>query len=496
MWRFKIGMQENKKILFFGMLSITEFGGGLGLVASDKRWSWMRFGWALFLVAFPNLLMSYLASSNSVERPWLNVDYVLVLLIFIIGYRYFAGFVLLVILFFDVLAMVGQVLPVLRLADIFYVSSFIGIAPVKYQLMAAGLIGILGLFFFVLLNKKNSEMKNELLVCVNLVVGIYLYQVLIVGPEGGQVWSDDKKPLVASQTVFGFNSRRTGFVDSLYVKGDLFGPVKLAGASGEWLSDMRQNDKILLIVSESWGAAHEDIQQAVLQPLLRESDHLNSLNSGVLSFKGITVEAEIRELCHSDLLHFNFEDHKGELADCLPNRLKKEGYSTHAFHGAAGLMYDRVRWYPDIGFQSATFFESRSWPRRCFSFPGACDSDIADQVARTFSQSSKVFVYWLTLNSHHAYDSRDIRGEMLDCKMFGLAQDSQACRNLTLHRQFFSDIGELVQNPEMQGVRVLIVGDHEPPITDDENKNEYFMDDKVPWISFQINDDFGVYVHR
>ena len=38
----------------------------------------------------------------------------------------------------------------------------------------------------------------------------------------------------------------------------------------------------------------------------------------------------------------------------------------------------------------------------------------------------------------------------------------------------------------MAGVRVVVVGDHEPPITNKDEKLLYFREGKVPWISFKV----------
>ncbi len=245
-------------------------------------------------------------------------------------------------------------------------------------------------------------------------------------------------------------------------------------------------NKMLLVLNESWGVTKEGVQRAILKPILAMENDLDNIERGMVSFQGITVEAEIRELCQSDLMHFNFEEHQSELLKCLPNQLKKKGYNTFAFHGAAGLMYDRVRWYPDIGFEKSTFFESQPWPRRCFSFPGACDSDMAGYVASSFEGSNKVFSYWLTLNSHYSYDARDIHREIPLCRNIGVEESSEVCRNLSLQRQFFEDLAEIVRRPEMAGVTVLVVGDHEPPITNKEEKLKYFTAGKVPWVRFKV----------
>ncbi|GGY76171.1 hypothetical protein GCM10007071_24470 [Marinobacter zhanjiangensis] len=316
---------------------------------------------------------------------------------------------------------------------------------------------------------------------------IYGFSAIFLNEEEYKVWSNEKRSLISSQVIFGIDSRRTGFVESLSVDGNLFGDVALNGATGAWFGDDSDTDeKILLIVNESWGVSNQTIQSAVMSPLLDATTVLSDWQQGSLSFNGITIEAEIRELCRSDLLHFNFEGHEEELAGCIPNQLRKRGYKTLAFHGAAGLMYDRARWYPQIGFEKQTFFESYSWPSRCYSFPGACDVEMADHVADSYSAEGKVFGYWLTLNTHHLYDLRDLSLEVLQCESIDVRAGTETCRNLKLQHQFFIKLSEIVTLPHMSGVRVVVVSDHEPRISNQAQMDEYFEKGRVPWVSFKI----------
>ena len=486
-------MAVNKSGVKMGLINQLNFE-EKRLGSSKKGWQWRNFSWVILLFTLPNAVMYLAAHFQALDRPWVNVDYVLVLLCIVLGSRFLAGITLFVVFFFDVLGLVGQFIPILRLSDVFYISSFIGLAPLSYQLLAAGVVGLLLLFLFLYLKKSNKQMKAELLLCINLVVGAYMYSALSTGSDAGQVWRGRADVSIGSQTVFAFNSRKTAFVESLYAEGDLFSEIPARGASSQWFGPAPQLDnKILLVVNESWGVIDEDAQGAILEPILKLKSHIDNLEQGTVEFRGLTVEAEIRELCQRDLLHFNFEEHETELSGCLPNVLRQKGYKTFAFHGASGLMYDRVRWYPDIGFQNLTFFESEPWPRRCFSFPGACDSDMADYVAQSFSGEPKVFSYWLTLNSHHSYDERDIHDEVIDCRVFGIDEASETCRNLSLQKQFFKELSEIVRLPEMAGVTVLVVGDHEPPIKDKAEKAKHFREGRVPWIRFEIPENDGFY---
>src|SRR5690606_34592577 len=130
-----------------------------------------------------------------------------------------------------------------------------------------------------------------------------------------------------------------------------------------------------------------------------------------------------------------------------------------------------------------TFYESRIWPSRCFSFPGACDQDVADEVIHYFNTEGAKFVYWLTLNSHTPYDSKDIRTPVFfDCEKYGIDARLESCRNLQLQSQFFMDLSRLLGSEALAGVDVIIVADHAPVIMNLEERRAQFIGDKVPWV--------------
>lgn len=147
-------------------------------------------------------------------------------------------------------------------------------------------------------------------------------------------------------------------------------------------------------------------------------------------------------------------------------------------------MYDRKYWYPRAGLDERIFFETKVWPRRCYSFPGACDLDLMQEIPAFFSKSGKRFFYWLTLNSHSLYDKRDIKNDIFDCESFKINKESESCRNLKLQAQFFAGLAEILKAKEMQGVKVMIVGDHTPIIFNAQEKSANFVLNRVPWISF------------
>ncbi|MGL5632202.1 MAG: sulfatase-like hydrolase/transferase, partial [Azovibrio sp.] len=226
------------------------------------------------------------------------------------------------------------------------------------------------------------------------------------------------------------------------------------------------------------------IQKKLLAPL--ENIQTDFFQKGTEPSPGVTLDGELRELCKLRTNSYNLSDVVNGFEECLPNRLKNQGYSTAAMHGASKLMYDRHHWYPRVGFQKTIFFEDKLFKTRCYSFPGACDLDLMEEVPLFFAQSGNRFFYWLTLNTHANYDPRDIRFNVFDCESFQIPSDTESCRNLKLQAQFFNGLAKMLQSKSMEGVEVIIVGDHVPVIMDLNEKKKYFSEDQVPWIHFKV----------
>ena len=60
------------------------------------------------------------------------------------------------------------------------------------------------------------------------------------------------------------------------------------------------------------------------------------------------------------------------------------------------------------------------------------------------------------------------------------------CNNMRLETQFFDDLAELIQQPEMKGVEVVVVGDHMPPIMGDVPLYKNLRWQEVSWLHFKV----------
>lgn len=440
----------------------------------------------VLVVVLPNMFF-WLASVNfGVSRPWINADYVLVVMLMRAGWRRVAVGLLIPFVLVDVAEVVGQVFPFGDLVQIMYLLKFAHLAPPLYQAGVLLLLVWLVVLSVVLLRfAKMVDVRWVVLVLLPLaMVNAWAFSGISAG-KGHNFF-------LGSQAGGGL-SRFLRLSHGVDVR--MFGPAKLQpfmGVSGAeaWFNAVVANqglpDRMLLVVVESWGIfSNPSFQAEVIKPLSDMRPALLDWNEGRVRTGGNTVEGEIRELCHKVPSNINVANIDG-MRDCLPAQLKRKGYRTYAFHAASGVMYDRASWYSRIGLDDVSFFETKQWPRRCFSFPGACDQDVGQALSSVFAvDSSKVFAYWLTLNSHSPYDERDAGDAEMPCARVGLRHDDAACRLARIQRHFFRNLAELVRSGRLQGVSVVVVGDHQPPMLV-ANDALPVVDGQVPFLRFSI----------
>ncbi len=426
------------------------------------------------------------AHAIGVPRPWVNLDYAVALVLFAFGLPTLGVLLGLVFLLSDTLVLVGQILPFPRLTDLLYLLKFSALASVLHQALIFGAVILVTAKLAALLVAGRHVKPISALIVLNfLILAAYLLAQLRDGDGFATKYWRAQTPAVASQFASLLSMRSSLFLDFFAHDGDAFKPGP-AGASAEWetLLSSESHDRKLLIVVESWGApVNEEIERALLAPLRQIS--ISGFETGHTRFDGFTIDGELRELCRLSALHFNLRDVESGFENCLPNKLQDAGYTTGAMHGATSLMYDRRHWYPRVGFQETTFFEDRIWPRRCYSFPGACDLDMLPVLEDFFSKPGKRFMYWLTLNTHAPYDLRDLRGPAADCTALNLPEETETCRLIRLQADFFAGLAEQLRHESLRDVDVIIVGDHAPNMLNLKEREENFRSGSVPWVRFK-----------
>ncbi|WP_271196886.1 sulfatase-like hydrolase/transferase [Pseudomonas turukhanskensis] len=442
----------------------------------------------VFSVFLPNVAFLCISSWLGIGRPYVNIDYIFMLVFFAFGFRFLGVIVGVVFLVVDMLSLFGQVLPIVRIGDFFYLLRFVfSASPEMPALLASGLVFV-AVSLWVVAKFGRDVNRHAVLFILNVFLILYAVDVNTSTDERVRFYRASEGELVSSQAVSFFEARSASFLRNVELESDALIPYGRQSATDPWFAMKANNSlpqRMLLVVNESWGAPLDpSVRDSILAPVMGLP--LEFIEQGTLPFVGVTIEGELRELCKRQPANFNLSNTVDGFSDCLPEMLRQKGYSTASLHGAVSRMYDRAYWYPRAGFEKSIFFESHKWPRRCHSFPGACDLDMADDIAGFFDPSGPRFLYWLTLNSHFAYDRRDIRVDVFDCDRFSISVGSESCRNLKLQAQFFSGLAKLLQRPSMQGVEVVVVGDHQPIIADLDERSRYFEEKKVSWVRFKI----------
>lgn len=431
-------------------------------------------------------------------HPFFNIDYLLLLIFCCFPRNTFIHILLaicfLCIYFIDVILMVMQIFPFVRLTDLIYLSNFIFYGPVLYRtlLWIVILNGIVNFFILKDYFFKKIQLNYKQFVMISLLVlGVLFVKHLLNPLEKDEVYARFEKQWVDSQLLFFIKNRQSSFIESVGGPATKLEPSRYKNATQPLFAQLQKHQplskKILIVVNESWGETLKpEYQAAILAPIYQKRDKLEFIQQGAFNNIGATVAGELRELCQKQPTTFNLKDaDDAEFKDCLPNKFKELGYKTHAVHGAMSIMYDRSSWYPKAGFEDFYSFEQLSDAGLCFSFSGRCDVKLIPHIKSLLGQSDKSLVYWMTLNTHAPYDDKIFYGGF-NCAVLGIKQGTESCNNFRLQYQFFTALSQLIDDPKMQGVEVYVAGDHSPPIFNIGENFFSFKNSDVAWIHFKI----------
>lgn len=246
---------------------------------------------------------------------------------------------------------------------------------------------------------------------------------------------------------------------------------------------------LLIVTVEGLGAfaapEERDLFKSILTQNLPEGRF--RVEDGQTYYSGSTTGAAARELCGRWGDYIDYLTGAASY-DCLPNELAANGYETIAFHGFGTDMFQRDKWYPEIGFQKLEFMDQLlaekpdQFPQRCGSvFEGLCDADVGDAVhaaLRTDPQKRK-FIYWLTLNSHIPFvESEDDR---MGCRSAApKIGNKTVCELSNLWSGVFEKVNAIAADPSIAATDILIVGDHHTPLWEHAAKKRFVLG-KVDW---------------
>lgn len=435
----------------------------------------------LITIILPNITFFIASSISGANRSLINIDYFIPFLLLSINLHKTASLLFIIFFIIDGIAFSLNFFPFIKAGDLLYLSSFIFSGQTFY--LVAFYVAMLILIFKVILILKTAKKINKkhliILVSTIIITNIIISLLSI---------KNTNHSYISSYSYYLYKNKNSTFFESNSDK-TLLKKSPYPNATAPWFSKInnqqKTNNRLLLIVVESWGSMRDNkIKKAILQKLYQQSSLFSFLETGSSKMLGATVAGEIRELCGSQPQTLNMRlVNKSEFKNCLPNILANQGFETYALHVAPSDMYDRDFWYPLIGFQYPIFFENRKWPRLCHSFGGACDIDATNIILNAFSNTEKkVFFHWMTLNTHANYDNRDIFSNRINCEELGLMTNSDTCNYVKLHAQFFDNLAKILSSPNMKNVDVIIAGDHPPPMINMIESVENFDLEYISWV--------------
>lgn len=424
-----------------------------------------RFGrWVLVWILLANIGFMALWLSGAPPRH-LEIVYagILGLIVkrmpFIVKYLAFAG-----IMTWSALKFVGGLFN-LSISSLLYSFQFFAeIKPgnsIDYISAAAAMVIILGLGWKILKYDMNFSRPLMLLSSVGLFIGLAALDVWVGKDMRGHYFRSAPEGAAFSSATgsSGFATRADG------------------------------KRHLVLIVVEAMGLPRDnpEMQKLLFAPLVDNPDvrARYDLRRGTAPYYNSTTAGEIRELCGRWGDYYELVDRKD--TSCLPARLVKKGYATHAIHSFTGSFFKRSSWYPNVGFETQEFGpELRAkGARPCGGvFPGVCDRDVPTQIAATLKSADKpTFLYWLTLNSHLPVPP-GLNLNVDHCQRISVllaAEFPQICRQFAIYHDIQVALASEITAADFPDSDILLVGDHMPPYFDRHHRTQ-FDPEHVAWL--------------
>jgi Sulfatase len=456
--------------------------------------NWIKIAVAILFLLLLNSIFQYVALRFGYKRYFLNAELLVAALAVSLRFRWIGLLIFLAATSLEILLGLTDVFHFMDVREAMDMMEFTFLARPD-DLFRFGTALALAVGCFLLFNRFASSVPSRPAALLLLLLGVGLtYCQWAVSKESGKFFT----PVHAERGDLVFGSSFHFLKNTLdmnrvtqAVNGNPdieYRPVQHPSAAKVALGDSPSATRILFVVDEAWGLPKDIgvLEQQIAK--LRRSPHVQDLSLKDVYARGATAAGEMRELCGLIPSRMNFGKMTSEsVGQCLPSKLKSQGFATVAVHAADSAMYRRSRWYPVLGFDELIFREDMPPAEaECYSFPGYCDRNVLPVINAKLKQD-KVFVYWLTLNSHVPYDRRDVVTYREDIcqQVFGVEYPEMLCNYQNLHIQFFESLARLIQDEALRGVQVVVVGDHAPIFLDDESRGR-FERERVPTISFTV----------
>jgi len=461
----------------------------------SKPGDWLRLAFAAALL--PNLITcAVFASFAGFFRGWINIEFLLIVAAFAITRRRLFLLLLPLELLFDLFEPVAQVY-YFQPGDALEALSDLTVVP--HRTLAIYTACVLAYIAFVIAGVMISLRHKRRIPAAAIVMAALLSAGGLFACDyfSGryQLFGSDMKKvhvnlvrtpvLSTGYLVWKTYRRKSGSGISMAIPS---AARNLLGVSQASLLAARAN--FVVIVLESWGqiadpAATRQIASPYAATDLRARYHVDL---GTVPFKGPTVFGETRELCGQTFQNGIAAASAQDLRACLPNFFAANGYATIGIHGFYPKVYDRMHWYPRVGFQTSLFkpdldaLGMRTCPG---GLVGTCDADVVDWMTARLKLSNPehpVYIHWASINSH--IPVVDVIGpeQARFCQNTSPAlQDRTLCNWYTLVERVHLKVAQMAMAASLPPTAFVIVGDHAPPFSSSQRRS-VFSQTQVPYV--------------
>jgi hypothetical protein len=249
----------------------------------------------------------------------------------------------------------------------------------------------------------------------------------------------------------------------------------------------------LIILIESWGLINDSNIQEALQSNI--NTHINQqgyhFKWGKSKFSGSTASGELKQLLNLKGNYKYFLHHRSDTNNIVSifDYKNKQGYTTYGFHCYSENMFNRSVWWKNIGIKNEYFKEN--YVKENFNKKIIIDDDgpfasITDVDMFNFMQlkiqnkNTKSFSYFLTENSHLPFKNIVNDNYPTQNLNFNTLSLSEEAKNQLIYIKNLLTI--ILQNLDTnKWQKVLIMGDHNPPYLNKNDRN-FYSGKMVPYV--------------
>lgn len=443
----------------------------------------------IYFIVIPNILFWYVMISYGINRTFINLDYIFVLIISFLFSSYkirktILTSTLFIVFFIDVFLCLIQVFTLEHPSDIYFLLIQAEVIPFQFIILFL----LLSLYFIAFLyiclkfNYPILHYQRKSSIIVFAITLLLLSSILITKSTS---YTSEKN--FSSQIINYVNYVHRKQIESQTGVNFLYYPFHSPNYS-QLMSEIEKNsqsNKILFVIAESWGySLNVDINKDILKKIIQNQQDYVFFKQGKYNFNGFTLQGEQRELCSNKVTGLKQYAPITGYEKCIPKLLKKQGYETFSLHGSSSSLYMRDSWYVRAGLDHQYFKKNFADLPICKTFSGKCDTDLMNFIPKHMQDHEKVFFYWMTLNTHFPYEDFPAHSR-IQCKNYGEADDSQICHYVQAQADFFDHLAQMLKQPAMRGTDVYVIGDHPPRFGDLNIKQKYFLD-QVSWMHLKV----------